>query len=78
MDLRYKNRVGFIGNLTMGRAWFTLRNVTFDDAREYFAVIRDASGVETYTVRLNVKMEAKRNETDQLSIEGTYKNGTQG
>ncbi|XP_031573321.1 uncharacterized protein LOC116307291 [Actinia tenebrosa] len=79
MHPRYKNRVYFVGNLTMGHAWFTLRNVTLKDTREYFAVIRDGTGVGKYTVRLEVKTKSEvTKESDRIPITEKRQNVTQG
>ncbi|XP_031555282.1 uncharacterized protein LOC116292159 [Actinia tenebrosa] len=60
-----KRRVGFIGNLTMGRAWFVLKNLIVNDTNEYIASISDdVSRVLPYYVRLNVTEKEKVTTTE--------------
>ena len=39
---RYKGRVEYIGSLSLGRAWFILKNLNVDDTNEYVAEIRES------------------------------------
>jgi hypothetical protein len=59
MDPRYIGRVKFIGNLTVGHAWFVITNLNINDTNEYIASISDnAKRVIPYPVRLEVKERA--------------------
>lgn len=56
-DTPYKERVSFVGNLSAGKAWFKLTNVTLSDSHDYLAEIREkvASGKANFlTTKLMV------------------------
>ncbi|XP_031555697.1 uncharacterized protein LOC116292496 isoform X2 [Actinia tenebrosa] len=60
-----KRRVEFLGNLTMGRAWFVLKNLTVNDTNEYIASISDDESSDIpYCVRLNVTEKRKEKPTE--------------
>ncbi|XP_031552313.1 uncharacterized protein LOC116289506 isoform X2 [Actinia tenebrosa] len=60
IDATLKKRVEFIGNLTIGRAWFVLKNLTVNDTNEYIASISDdVSRFLPYPVRVMVAEKDK-------------------
>ncbi|XP_031556677.1 uncharacterized protein LOC116293394 [Actinia tenebrosa] len=55
-----KRRVEFLGNLTIGRAWFVLKNLTINDTNEYIASISDDESSDLpHYVRLVVAEKEK-------------------
>ncbi|XP_031556086.1 uncharacterized protein LOC116292878, partial [Actinia tenebrosa] len=65
IDAALKKRVEFIGNLTIGRAWFVLKNLTVNDTNEYIASISDElSSALPYYVRLMVRARSKVTPTE--------------
>lgn len=52
---RYKGRVHFIGNISQGRAWFYLTDLTLNDTKEYGVKLTDKDDYpEDYKVKLTV------------------------
>ncbi|XP_031555416.1 uncharacterized protein LOC116292276 [Actinia tenebrosa] len=62
-----KRRVEFLGNLTIGRAWFVLKNLTVNDTNEYIASISDdVSRVLPYYAHLMVAEKGKAPSSDLI------------
>ena len=53
---RYKGRVEYIGNLSLGHAWFILKNLNVDDTNEYVAQILEGGTSRSYRSTVNLRV----------------------
>ncbi|XP_031550407.1 uncharacterized protein LOC116287853 [Actinia tenebrosa] len=76
-DRQYKNRAHFIGNISLGHAWFRLINVSVADQGVYAACIRQDTDLKRkmYEVKLSVKPSSKRGPSARSTI-GSRKSTT--